>query len=597
MEHPEWKNSIPIDLVVPYVDSSDPEWKKNFRETIRHFIGGNSPSRYRPLGLFKYFFRGVEANMPWIRKIHLIVASESQIPSWIERKNPRLNVVLHRDYIPAEFLPTFNSNVIEMFYHRIKDLSENFIIANDDIIAASYHSEYDYFRNDTPVDVKNTASLRKKLGIYDFNTTLVHDAEVLRKVMNNKNILPFSIYHKFNPMKKSTMVELWSKAGADFNKSLTRSPFRLSRNVTWHIFRFYRLLKGEFILDNSILDGYKFISVKNQLSLKSVSIKRFKTVCLNDDIKVNTPKVEQELNHHLIEAVGNAESSFEKGADPRKLAFASLTVNRLEEMSIDELKKHIVPVQDPEFIISVTSFGKRIANMGRMVHSVLVQGRRDVKLYLSLYKDDVPNITPFIKRLIDADIIGLLVSDTDYGPHLKYIPAMEKFRDKAIITFDDDRIYSTFSLDRLIQKYKEVKYKSVIANIAIEVQRQGEKVLPMVKWRSHRIPSHAKSMKAMAEGFGGVLYPPSIFPDMNTIKKEALEIKYDDDLFLRIMESRLGIPVTNTDKNGVKEFSAQINESLPWNLHVNINSITSSGGNRDRMINKYSAELLKIAKS
>ncbi len=46
----------------------------------------------------------------------------------------KINVVKHTDYIPAEFLPTFNSNVIEMNLHRLKDLSENFVLFNDDML-------------------------------------------------------------------------------------------------------------------------------------------------------------------------------------------------------------------------------------------------------------------------------------------------------------------------------------------------------------------------------------------------------------------------------------------------------------------------------
>ncbi|WP_407192009.1 hypothetical protein [Citrobacter freundii] len=32
-----------------------------------------------------------------------------QIPSWIDTKNKKLNIVFHKDFIPEEYLPTFNS--------------------------------------------------------------------------------------------------------------------------------------------------------------------------------------------------------------------------------------------------------------------------------------------------------------------------------------------------------------------------------------------------------------------------------------------------------------------------------------------------------
>ena len=35
---------------------------------------------------------------------------------------PKLKLVSHKDYIPAEYLPTFNSNVIELWLHKIPEL-------------------------------------------------------------------------------------------------------------------------------------------------------------------------------------------------------------------------------------------------------------------------------------------------------------------------------------------------------------------------------------------------------------------------------------------------------------------------------------------
>ena len=57
--------------------------------------------------------------MPFVRNVHLVVSGKTQVPEWA---SDRLKVVTHRDIIPEEFLPTFNSTTIEMFLHRIPEL-------------------------------------------------------------------------------------------------------------------------------------------------------------------------------------------------------------------------------------------------------------------------------------------------------------------------------------------------------------------------------------------------------------------------------------------------------------------------------------------
>ncbi len=61
-----------IDIVIPWVDSNDEEWQK---EKAKYSETGNVDSRiirYREWDNLQYVFRGIELNLPWIRKIHFI---------------------------------------------------------------------------------------------------------------------------------------------------------------------------------------------------------------------------------------------------------------------------------------------------------------------------------------------------------------------------------------------------------------------------------------------------------------------------------------------------------------------------------------------
>lgn len=149
-------NSEPIDIVIPWVNPNDPVWRKDFEYWKQKETGNKDTCRYRDWGFIKYVFRSIEENCPWCRYVFLVLSGPSQIPDWLNVNHPKLKIVYHKDYIPEEFLPTFNSNIIELFYSRIEELSENFILCNDDTFFCQNKPEDFFFKNDLPVMLNNT---------------------------------------------------------------------------------------------------------------------------------------------------------------------------------------------------------------------------------------------------------------------------------------------------------------------------------------------------------------------------------------------------------------------------------------------------------
>ena len=90
-----------MDIVITYVDGNDPVWQQDYE---KHTNVPVMQKRFRDWGTLKYLLRGIEQNMPFVRNVYLVVSHLSQVPSWVCREN--LKVVLHRDFIPAEYLPT-----------------------------------------------------------------------------------------------------------------------------------------------------------------------------------------------------------------------------------------------------------------------------------------------------------------------------------------------------------------------------------------------------------------------------------------------------------------------------------------------------------
>ena len=139
-----------VDFVIAYVDNQDQVWRKTFidycsknrlQEKIVEMLG----SRYGGINFISYQLKLVNKNLPWINKIYLLLSNIEQKPKDLPSN---VEVVLHREFIPYNFLPTFNSTTIEMFLWNIKGLSEHFIYANDDMLPIKPMKPSDFFEGD-----------------------------------------------------------------------------------------------------------------------------------------------------------------------------------------------------------------------------------------------------------------------------------------------------------------------------------------------------------------------------------------------------------------------------------------------------------------
>lgn len=84
--------------------------------------------------------------MPFIRTVHLVVSNIEQVPEWLDQS--KVHVVLHKDIIPEDLLPTFNSTTIEMYLCKILGLAEHFIYSNDDMMPMNDMAVGDFFNED-----------------------------------------------------------------------------------------------------------------------------------------------------------------------------------------------------------------------------------------------------------------------------------------------------------------------------------------------------------------------------------------------------------------------------------------------------------------
>ena len=143
------ENTTHIDFVIAYVNNNDIVWRKNYinyckSHNLNNKIVDLMGARYGGIDFINYQLKLVQKNMPWINKIYLLLSNVEQKP-----KNLPSNcvVVYHNQFIPQQFLPTFNSTTIEMFLWNIPNLSEYFIYANDDMLPTGKLEPSDFFEN------------------------------------------------------------------------------------------------------------------------------------------------------------------------------------------------------------------------------------------------------------------------------------------------------------------------------------------------------------------------------------------------------------------------------------------------------------------
>lgn len=140
------KDIMDVDLVYLWVDGNDPVWQAKHNA----FIGKteesspiNCKGRYANNDELKYSLRSVETYAPWIRTIFIV--TDNQVPEWLDISNTKVKIIDHKDIMPAESLPCFNSALIEHFLYKIPGLAEHFLLANDDMYLNKAVTVDDFF--------------------------------------------------------------------------------------------------------------------------------------------------------------------------------------------------------------------------------------------------------------------------------------------------------------------------------------------------------------------------------------------------------------------------------------------------------------------
>lgn len=337
-----------IDFIIPWVDGSDPKWLELKRAYETNGLSDSTAAdavsncRYRDNGLLKYWFRGIEKFAPWFNKVHFITFG--QYPEWLVLDNPKLNVVNHSDYIPPEYLPTFNVNTIELNLHRIKSLSEEFVYFNDDIfLIKEIEPEY-FFKDGCPV-LESTLRYTNQIGYNNWSRLIFNDYCIVNKSFDishsiwenrykwfnikelgykpaRKNFLcyfanrtlPVGLYgHIALPHLKSTIKEVWDNH-PDVMHTSSLHKFRSDDQVNQWLFCAWNQAKGVFQPTRVYKKGIKFDIEQNTIAriVKIIQKQEYPQICLNESELFPSPEQYMEDIVSAFERILPEKSSFER---------------------------------------------------------------------------------------------------------------------------------------------------------------------------------------------------------------------------------------------------------------------------------------------
>lgn len=317
----------------------DPKWQEEFAQYSGrkgNTKNGVSKARFRDHGFLRYWFRGIEKFAPWVRTIHFVTSGQK--PEWLDESNPKLHLVHHRDFIPEEFLPTYNSVVIERYMYRIPGLSEHFVYFNDDFFITNPITPERFFRGGLPCDIAvftyNPSWSQWYVRIKN-NIRLINQHFSKREVMRQwhdkwfhpsygskarwnyllryyPRFLTLRVPHNAQPYLRSTFEDVWATVGDELTRTSV-NRFRALDDYTPELFRIWQICRGQFEPYNTYQDTKMFpLMVKPKQAIRAIRKQSYSLICLNDNVHIRHYDEVMSQISQAFESILPEPSSYEK---------------------------------------------------------------------------------------------------------------------------------------------------------------------------------------------------------------------------------------------------------------------------------------------
>ena len=276
--------NLKIDVVYLWVDGSDPEWlsKKQPHENSQVASHGSASSRFTSRNELYFSIRSLLEHASWVNKIWVV--TDGQTPE-LGELNGEITLVDHKDFIPSEFLPTFNSHTITANLHRIAGLSEHFLYLNDDIFFGRTLSPATWFDTLGRSVIRYTKTLVPGFETQGLSTIhrIRHNTIALAQQSGYK-VTTRSIQHGPHPLQKTVMNDLWSKHPQALQRTCS-SKFRSETDIVpeW-LHNFLAISSARAFVGGPLTYRYVVLNAKASLpKMLGLFTRRLPAIlCLND---------------------------------------------------------------------------------------------------------------------------------------------------------------------------------------------------------------------------------------------------------------------------------------------------------------------------
>lgn len=272
-----------VDLVYCWVNNNDEKWRKKKEYWARELNVQIDNCRYINSDELKYSLRSIAQNAEWINKIYIV--TDRQIPEFLDINNSKIKIIDHEDIIPAKYLPTFNSDVIESYIDNIPELSEYFLYANDDTFIGRPIAKSYFFTKSGAPKVYLKPQKWKKLEC-DYQQNIICSSELIKQTYN-KDYTKYEPHHNIDVYRKSHIKACKNEFSKQFDL-LSCNKFRKGDFIQRHIFTIFMIAnnfcKVQILKRKSFQKQSLLISTYYSISFMQKMLKKYKPYlfCLND---------------------------------------------------------------------------------------------------------------------------------------------------------------------------------------------------------------------------------------------------------------------------------------------------------------------------
>lgn len=296
-------NDREVDLVYTWVNHADPDWVAMYSRykpplaeganldelglqptaPLPKSIDATALSRFHSNDELRYSLRSVAENLPWVRQIY--VFTNCAPPDWLNTAHPKVRWVQHHEVIPAQYLPTFSSHVIESFLHRIPGMAERFIYVNDDVFIGKQLEKRFFFDpngcSKSLLEPYGMVSGAMKEGDADYLNASRNSAALIRDAFG---FSPTQLHrHTSFALRREVLAEIEAR-WPDQLDQLRHNRFRTGHdlNVTSFLYHHYGLATGKTMKADVKNAFVKSQDIRWRAQLAQIPKNQPEIICINE---------------------------------------------------------------------------------------------------------------------------------------------------------------------------------------------------------------------------------------------------------------------------------------------------------------------------